>query len=119
MYTELSKILKTLNTAYNNRISVEDLINSLKKEVAGELVLVGGVGALTGLIAYGAYAVTGYILVIETTVEAVVVSTTAITGIATLGLGIVVAGVGAGIWAIAKASWKRKTAMNELCEIVF
>jgi hypothetical protein len=119
MYTELAKILKTLNTAYNNQISVENLINSLKSEVAGELVIVGGVGALTGLIAYGAYAVTGYMIVVETTVEAVVVSTTTITGIATAGLGFVVAGIGAGIWAIAKASWKRRTAMNELCEKVY
>jgi hypothetical protein len=58
-------------------------------------------------------------LVIETTVEAVVVSTTVITGLVTAGLGIAVAGLGVGIWAIVTASWKRRTAMNKLCEKVF
>jgi phage-related minor tail protein len=111
--------LTTLNTSYNTHISIEELLKSLNSEVAKELGIVGGVGAVTGIVAFASISVVGYIFFVETTVSAAVISTVAITGIATAGLGLFVAGLGAGIWAIVKVSWKRRTVMNELCETVF
>lgn len=123
MSVEVSKMLKNINQTYDKQISMEDLLKDIYGESAAELTIVGSVGALVGLITYGGFAVAGYALVIETTTmvagSVTAVTTTAITAAATAGLALAVVGVGAGIWAIVKASWTRNTAIHDTCEHVF